>query len=309
MTPFDEEETVELPLPGVRQVPPPEPATAAVEVELAAQSHPGLARPNNEDHYLVFRGQRVLESLLTNLPEREIANLHVEVAYGLLVADGMGGHAAGEVASRVAIGTLVNLVLNTPDWIMRWGAAEINEVMHRTSERFLWTDKVLRDEARANPHLHEMGTTMTVAVSLGAELILAHVGDSRVYLLRDGRLHQLTQDHTMTQALVKQGIVPQKAAKNHPFRHVLMNVLGGSADPARPEVEHIALSHGDQLLLCTDGLTDMVDDATIAATLSSAGSASTACQTLVDTALTNGGKDNVTVVLGRYRFPKSSPGG
>jgi protein phosphatase len=96
-------------------------------------------------------------------------------------------------------------------------------------------------------------------------------------LLRGGRLHQVTQDHTTGQALVKLGIVPKKSAQNHPFRHVLMNVLGGGADPPKPEVEHIALSHGDQLLLCTDGLTDMVDDATITAILASAGSASAAC--------------------------------
>jgi protein phosphatase len=307
MTPsdeVDEDEIIELP--GPKQVQPPEPATAAVEVELGAQSNPGLVRPNNEDHYLVVRGQRVLESLLTNLPEGEIPPRHSEVAYGLMVADGIGGHAAGEVASRVAIGTLVNLVLNTPEWIMRWDAAETDEVMNRASERFLHIDEVLRDRARADPHLHGMGTTLTLAISLGAELILAHVGDSRAYLFRGGQLHQLTRDHTMAQVMVKLGMVPTSAAINHPLRHVLMNALGGRGNPPTPEVEHITLKHDDQLLLCTDGLTDLVDDATIGAILSRAGSASTACQTLVETALRNGGKDNVTAVLGRYRFPASS---
>jgi protein phosphatase len=305
MTHF-EQETIKLPLSAAREVKPPEPATAAVKVELAAHSHQGLVRPNNEDHYLVVRSQRVLESLLTNLPEGEIPERHAEVAYGLLVADGMGGHAAGEVASRVAIATLVNLVLNTPEWFMRWGAVETDEVMSRMSERFERVDEVLRDKASADPRLHGMGTTMTLAVSLGADLILTHVGDSRAYLLRGGLLHQLTRDHTMTQVLVKLGMVPKNAAMNHGLRHVLMNVLGGR-DAAKPDVDYVGLNHGDQLLLCTDGLTDMVDEASIAAILTTAGSASAACQTLVDTALKNGGKDNVTVVLGRYSFPASSP--
>jgi len=281
------------------------PASAQVQVDLGALSHPGKVRANNEDCYLVARFTRALQPLLTNLPDGQLSGQLEEVAYGLLVADGMGGAAAGEVASRLAISTLVGLALNTPDWVMRPGERERARVTERLAERYRAVDDALKRVARADPALAGMGTTMTVVVSLGAELFLGHVGDSRAYLYRRDHLQRLTRDHTRAQELADAGQIAQDAVPGHHLRHILTRLLGG-ASPGRAEadIEHLELRDGDQVLLCTDGLTEMVDDPGLAVLLRSGGTAQDTCQALVEAALERGGRDNVTVALARYRFPQ-----
>ena len=132
-----------------------------------------------------------MQTMLTNLPPGASPE-RAETAYGLLVADGMGGAAAGEVASRTAITILVDLVLRTPDWIMRPDEGLIREVLGRMDRRFRQVNQALAEQARSEPDLAGMGTTMTLACSHGADLVVAHVGDSRAYLFRQGRLAQLT---------------------------------------------------------------------------------------------------------------------
>jgi len=277
--------------------------SAEVEVDLGAASHPGLVRSKNEDHYLVVRYGRQLETLLTNLPAGQVPSRSEEIGYGLLVADGIGGAAAGELASRMAISTLINLLLHTPDWIISTGQQETEQVMQRLAERYRHVDAVLRDQCNLDPALCGMGTTMTLASSLGDSLVIGHIGDSRAYLYRGGELHQLTRDHTLVQSLVTLGQLTEEQAGKHPFRHVLTRSLGGGQHGVNGEFQRVMLASGDQVLLCTDGLTDMVDKASIATILHSAASADEACRSLISLALKNGGKDNVTVALARYRFP------
>lgn len=241
--------------------------SSLVWVDLAALSDRGKVRPSNEDHYWVTRFGRTLETLTTNLPEGLVPERIEETGYGILVADGMGGTAAGEVASRLAISTLVNLVLSTPDWIMRIGEPEAEEVMRRIAERFCRVNEVLIERAARDPGLSGMGTTLTLAASLGADLLIAHIGDSRLYLLRQGALHKLTHDHTMAQQLIDAGLGPPQGVAVEQFRHILTQALGAEKSPFKPEVQHLMLADGDQLLLCTDGLTDMVSDATISSVL------------------------------------------
>jgi PPM family protein phosphatase len=281
----------------------PQTGSAAVQVDLAALSHEGLVRGDNEDHYLVVRYGRSLETLLTNLPGKQIPKRSEEVGYGLLVADGIGGAAAGELASRLAISTLLNLVLHTPDWILSTDDCDVQNVLQRMASRFREIDSSLRDQGRGDPGLAGMGTTMTLACSLGATLIIGHIGDSRAYLYRDDRLHQLTRDHTLVQSLLALGALTAEQAARHPYRHVLTRSLGGGDRSYDGDFERTSLADGDQLLLCSDGLTEMVDNSTIASVLREAASATKACQSLVGLALENGGKDNVTVALARYRFP------
>ncbi len=303
MGPADQNDTAEFVLPSSSSdIQRPGRVSSAVQVEMAGGSHQGNVRPNNEDHYLAMRGERVLETLLTNLPEGAVPMRFAEVGYAMLVADGMGGRAGGEVASQIALSTLVNLVLNTPDWIMRLGDQEISEVMRRMNERFRRLNTVLHKEAERDPHLTGMGTTLTLTYSVGSDLVLAHTGDSRAYLHRSGQLHQLTRDHTMAQALANVGIIRQDETATHRMRHVLTSALGADTK-IEVQAKSLSLVHADQILLCTDGLNDMVDDATIGAILGEASSADEACRKLIERALTNGGKDNVTVVLARYRIP------
>jgi protein phosphatase len=173
------------------------------------------------------------------------------------------------------------------------------------AERYRQVDVVLREQAQADPTLAGMGTTMTLAFSLGADMVLAHVGDSRAYLLCRGGLYPLTRDHTMAQALADVGIIRPEEAATHRLRHVLTRALGGGEGQTEAQVRHVVLSDGDQVLLCSDGLTGMVDGAAIYGVLHEAPSAAEACRALVELALKNGGRDNVTAVLARYRFPQA----
>jgi serine/threonine protein phosphatase PrpC len=297
-------DTAEYPAPGPSpETQPPPPISSRAQVDLAGLSHPGYVRSNNEDHYLVVRFDRSLQTLTTNLPEGRVPKRFEEVGYGMVVADGIGGAAAGEVASQTAITTLVNLVLNTPDWIMRGGAQQIDQVMQRMAERYCRIDAVLSEQGSFDPSLSGMGTTLTLACSIGHDLLLAHIGDSRAYLLRGGQLHQLTRDHTVVQRLVETGCLRREEAATHRLRHVLTRSLGASEGEVEAECHEVSLTDQDQVLLCTDGLTDMAEDAAIRAVLLSAASANEACHALVELALKQGGKDNITVVLARYRFP------
>jgi protein phosphatase len=172
--------------------------------------------------------------------------------------------------------------------------------------RFRQVDVALRDEAQQETSKLGMGTTLTVAVSLGSKLLMGHIGDSRAYVLRGGSLHQLTRDHTLAQALIDAGIASPGDAATHALHHVLTAALGATSERADPQVLSFRLSHDDQILLCTDGLTEMVSPETIAAVLTEESSSKAACDSLIEKALSAGGVDNVTVVLARYQFPESS---
>jgi PPM family protein phosphatase len=279
---------------------PPHPASAGVEIELGAATDVGKVRPNNEDHFVVVRYGRAMELLRSNLPADQVPAELAEMGYGMAVADGMGGAAAGEVASRLALVAGLNLALHHPKWSLVMTPEEVRESIDRWRERFRQIDAVLADRARADVALAGMGTTLTIACSLGPHLLVYHVGDSRAYLFRDGRLQCLTRDHTYAQDLADAGQIEQAAVAGHKLRHVLTRVVGKGGGKAEADVQYVRLADKDQILLCTDGLNEMVEDKHIAAILSRAGSADAACQALVDLSLDAGGKDNVTAVLARY---------
>lgn len=301
----DREDTAELP--AFKET---EPRLAVgvsslVEVDLAALSHPGRVRTNNEDHFIATRFDRTMRTLATNLPEGEVPRRYGETVYGLLVADGVGGSVAGEIASRTAIHALVDLVLETPDWIMRLDDPLAEEVLQRMERRFKQVREVLVERAKANPALRGMATTLTVACTLGPELLTAHVGDSRAYVFRarGARLERLTRDQTMAQSLADAGAISQADVARHPSRNVLTSALATRGAFVQVELKRSHLEDGDRLLLCSDGLTEMVSDETIAKVLEGTRSSASACRDLIDLALEAGGKDNVTAVLARYRIP------
>ena len=276
-------------------------------VDIGAATHQGHVRSNNEDHYLVTRVHRSLENLYTNLDAAVVAPPHNLTGYGLLVADGLGGMAAGEVASRIALTKLVDLVVKTPDWIMGLKRTQHAEaVLARMTDRFMKIDATLKKHADQNESLGGMGTTLTVALNLANDLIIGHVGDSRAYLFSADRLSQLTKDHTLAQTLIDAGVASNNEFWVGSHRHVLTAALGSLDSHSQPEVQRLKLGVQDQLLLCTDGLTEMVVDEGIAAVLTESASSKAACQGLVNLALAGGGNDNITVALARYRFPPIS---
>jgi serine/threonine protein phosphatase PrpC len=280
----------------------PDEVWTCLDVDFGAVSHQGLVRESNQDSFLVIKFGRSLENLMTNLHEDLFEQNYVMSGYGMLVADGMGGMAGGDVASRLALSKLIELIVDTSDWTLALQHhKDVSTVLERMTERFLQIDDILRKEADNDHRLQGIGTTLTVAGALGNNLILGHVGDSRAYLLQDGKLRQLTTDHTLAQALIDAGVARPDDPASRSMRHVLTAAIGSLGEQVDPQVQRFKLRGGDKLLLCTDGLTEMVDDATIARVMSEEKSAQSACQDLVDLSLSGGGTDNVTVVLAHFR--------
>lgn len=301
-----DEDTLDFPAQPSEKRGRPEPYSVAMQVDLYGLTHIGKVRPHNEDHFLICRFGRFLEPVQTSLPADAVPQRSEERGYGMMVADGIGGASSGEEASRLAISSLIDLVLRTPDWILRLDGNHLPaEVLRRASERYEQINQSLQEEAQQIPSLKGFGTTMTMAWSLGSDLFLAHIGDSRAYLLNGG-LRKLTRDHTLVQQLVDQRLIDRKDAATHHLRHVLIQCLGDHNRQARPDVTRVEIADDDRLLLCTDGLTEMVDNATITEILASDEPAQVIAQRLVDKALSAGGKDNVTVVVARYRRCVSS---
>jgi serine/threonine protein phosphatase PrpC len=235
------------------------------------------------------------------------------------VADGMGGHLAGEVASHWTVGTLKRelaplfrpqdpsltrrldaeaLVAVGSGVTVRLEETELARLLLHAVER---ANQVLMGYARKHPDkAGDMGSTLTMVVVEDDRATVAHVGDSRAYLWRDGRLQKLTEDHSVPGALVKQGKITPEEAQAHPHRHVLYRCLG-----LKPGIEvdiypAVTLQPGDGLLLCTDGLWDMVYPAErLEALLASSGDLPTICRRLVNAANEAGGEDNITVVMVR----------
>ncbi len=279
------------------------PFSSLVRIDVSACSHPGHVRTNNEDQFVVTRLTRSLETMLSSLQSGDIPERAEEINYIMVVADGMGGHAAGEVASRLAIGALVHLGLEMPDWIFKVDKENAPEIARRARRVLREVDAVLIERSRHDAALRGMGSTLTAARSYGRDLLIVHVGDSRAHLFRAGRLLRLSRDHTYAQMLIDTGQRQEGDIALSGVRHILTNALGGSVEHVEVDVDWAGLEDGDRLLLCSDGLTDCVDDDTIAKTLSATQSSNEACTQLVQLALDRGGRDNVTAIVAAYEFP------
>ncbi|KUL77676.1 MULTISPECIES: Stp1/IreP family PP2C-type Ser/Thr phosphatase [Streptomyces] len=233
----------------------------SLSLRFAAGSHKGMIREGNEDSG--YAGPRLLA-----------------------IADGMGGAAAGEVASSEAISTIVALDDDVPgsDLLTSLGTA-----VQRANDQ-------LRSMVEEDPQLEGMGTTLTALLWTGQRLGLVHVGDSRAYLLRDGVLTQITQDHTWVQRLVDEGRITEEEATTHPQRSLLMRALG-SGDHVDPDLSIREVRAGDRYLICSDGLSGVVSHQTLEDTLASYQGPQETVQELIQLALRGGGPDNITVIV------------
>lgn len=270
-------------------------------VEIAGRTHPGKVRPNNEDNFLAIRRYRGRAIVATSLP-RELLETADDEAYAFAVADGMGGKKFGEIASLLAMRTGFELGGAEIKWPMKMNEREASELRQKAETLYGLINEALRAEVRESPVLAGMGTTLTIAYSTGPELFVAHAGDSRAYLYRGGVLKRLTRDHNLAQHLIDAGAAEPGSREALRVGHVLTSYLGGPDESLAIDVDHERLAEGDRLLLCTDGLTDMVGDDEIARVLADQPVADGACQLLIERALEHGGKDNVTVLVARYRF-------
>ena len=222
----------------------------------------------------------------------------LEPEHGLFaVADGMGGHAAGEVASHMAIETLREALRNgdasarrSVDAAGQWLRGAVVEANRR-----IWESIRVHEDRRG------MGTTVVALVRCGSELIVGHVGDSRLYLLRDDELHRVTSDHSWVNEQVKLGLMSDDTAQRHPMRNIVTRALGSRNDVV-VDVASVPVRPGDVLLLCSDGLNTMLTDDAIRGILAQHRSdPQSACRALVDGANESGGEDNVTVVVVSFR--------
>lgn len=229
-----------------------------------------------------------------------------DVERGLaLLADGMGGHQAGDVASRLSLEQLQAILLPALAKPLRLrpnkGASKHATLVRRAVNK---ANSAVFDYAEANPACKGMGTTLALVLFYDDKVVVGHVGDSRVYRLRGRSLEAMTADHSLVRELLEQGAISAEEAENNPYRHVITKAVG-----VRPkvvtEVREFPAQPGDVFLLCSDGLTDMVDDSVITdCLLAAAGNWQRAAQRLIDVANNNGGRDNISVVLAAVAGPR-----
>jgi len=213
----------------------------------------------------------------------------IEKDLGLLaIADGMGGHASGEVASKMAIEILRNSLKK-----------EGEPVPDRLNSGVKLANKMIYEASRSQSQLNGMGTTLTAVQFDGNRLSIAHVGDSRAYLIRGGVIEQLTDDHTIVFEQMARGMITREEAARSDMRNILSKALG-IAPEVDVDMEELTVSEGDQLVLCSDGLSELISDDEILAEVQSSNRPDLACNELVDLANQRGGEDNITVIVAHF---------
>jgi serine/threonine protein phosphatase PrpC len=275
---------------------------ARLRLDIAALSDVGLVRKNNEDSYLVYRIGRFLDRITSSIPESELSSRFEDSGHLMVVADGMGGHQAGEVASRSALTRTLELILRSPRWALNLDdpgtrEREIGDLLERSRGYLAGVHAALRGQAAGDAQLQGMGTTLTGLYVVGSDGFVLHVGDSKAFLVRNGAIRKVTRDHTVAQQYADLGVIPQDAVPSHPMNHMLTRAIGAPTDDLPGDLHHLRLEAGDRMLLCSDGLTDMAREAEILAVMSPRPSSEAACRALVDLALAGGGRDNVTVIV------------
>jgi len=281
------------------------PSTSHVDIEIGARSHQGCERPSNEDHYLIIRLGRHQDTVMTSLPRADLPARFDECGYAMLVADGLGETGAGAVASRVALSALAHLAIHFGQWRLRIDPLVAAEIKERAEWYYHQANAAVTGHSRTHAALAGMATTVTAAYAVGADLFLAHVGHSRAYLYRSGALTQLTRDHTLAWQLQNASGPTSVDRGTQDLRHILTETIGGGRDSPLVDVEHIGLSHGDGVLLCTNGLTDSISEDRIAEVLTFRRTSQEQCRLLVDLALRADTQDNVTVILAQYAIRRT----
>lgn len=273
------------------------PSQKPVRITFGAATHIGHVRKTNEDQYAVVRRTRMRDVLLSSLPESSFPP-SVEAAFVVAVADGVGGGAFGEIASRLVLESVWELAGRATSWVMKFTDLDALQLRERVNAYVDRIEERLKELGRDDPELAGMATTCTCAHIMGRDVVVSNIGDSRAYLWRGGDCRLLTHDHTLGELLKSAGLPDEDYER---LRNVLVNCLSSNPKTkAFPEIEHFQLEDGDRLLLCTDGLSNMLTDEGIADVLGRFWEPQSACHELVRQALEAGGRDNITVVLAAF---------
>jgi serine/threonine protein phosphatase PrpC len=259
----------------------------------------GKVRTTNEDQFLIAELIHAIRIGQTSLPEPKL-QVGDERAHLFLVADGMGGHRAGERASGLAVAAIEQFTLNSFRWFFGSDSRDAERVLAQFQAAIRHADARILEEAAEHPELSGMGTTVTMAFHLGAQLCVIHVGDSRAYLYRDHELFQLTEDHTVVADMVRSGSLRPDQVADHRLRHTITNVVGGPELGVNVEARALEVQSGDRLLLCSDGLTEMVANEVIAATLDAESAPEAAAMKLLARANEGDASDNITLIVARF---------
>jgi protein phosphatase len=234
-------------------------------MEMAAITHMGNVRENNEDAYYLDTEQGRL----------------------FAIADGMGGHNAGEVASQMAIDKMLE--------IFKGESFDCNDIVTSIRETFEKASAEIDASAKQNSQYEGMGTTLTLVYVAGEIIYVGHIGDSRAYLMDSSGIRPITRDHTLVSELVRTGSITQTEARNHPQRNVIMKALGSDCKSI-PDIFEVEIEEKSIVVICSDGLSDLVDDHEIAESVQQSPSLVEAVGVLKDLALSRGGHDNITIV-------------
>src|SRR5688500_4292005 len=268
------------------------------EIDVYGLTHVGKVRPDNQDHFLICALRRQMVVHHTSLPDPDrLVDGSDRLAFLAMVADGVGGGAKGEVASRLALEAVAQSVSGARVCDSAAGSRRADEFTHSLQEAALQSSRELRRRGEEDADYLGMATTLTLYLGVWPKAYLLQVGDSRCYVYREGRLRQLTRDQTMAQELMDIGVLkPSEAAGSRMARTLSSSIGGRTTDPVVTQLE---MSWGSVVLLCSDGLTGHVSDERIGERLRTMTSARQACEDLLRDALEGGGTDNITIIVGR----------
>ena len=268
------------------------------EIDVFGLTHPGKVRKENQDHFLICSLKRHIDVHLTSLPNPEAFQTDSKrLAFLAMVADGVGGGQRGEDASRIAVQAITHYVTEA---VRAYYTADVTNhaaFTEELEEAALQVHADIVQAAEHDPDRTGMATTLTLWIGVWPYAYLLQLGDSRCYILRDGDLVQVSRDQTMAEDLVASGVLDRTEAGRSRFAHILSSSLGGSQ--TAPAVTRMAQAWNQPGMLCSDGLTKHVSDDRIREVLSTMSSSRQACEQLLEEALSGGGSDNITILIGR----------
>jgi protein phosphatase len=268
------------------------------EIDVYGLTHPGKVRPDNQDHFLISALSKQMVVFQTSLPSPErVVGGPERLAFLAMVADGVGGGAKGEEASRVVLEEVTQYVSGTMRCYYATGSEDDTAFTRALQEAALQSSAELHRRGEEDPDYQGMATTLTLFLGVWPKAYLLQVGDSRCYVFRNGELRQITRDQTMAQELMDMGVLKAADAAGTRFARTLSSSIGGRQTD--PVVTPLNMSWGTVVLLCSDGLTGHVSDERIRERLRAMTSARQACEDLLRDALDGGGTDNVTIIVGR----------
>ena len=268
------------------------------EIDVHGLTHVGKVRTENQDHFLISALKKQMVVRLTSLPEIDSLTADPErLAFLMMVADGVGGGAKGEEASRMALEAVTQYISNSMRSYYAAGSGSDREFYEALKEGALKCHAEIVRRGEADPEYRGMATTLTLYLGLWPRAYLLQLGDSRCYMLQDDKLRQITRDQTMAQELIDLGVIRPGDASESKLAHTLSSSLGGRQ--TAPAVSRLDVTWGNVALLCSDGLTKHVSDERIHECLRSMTSAKQACEDLLQQALDGGGTDNITLIVAR----------